>query len=816
MTAYINGLSLDEATGRVILEDSPGIYDWMGLPFDKNNLSAGETGGTIVSVSYRGGVDANNEIVCQDVSVTPYAGQIFVSGGLPMKADGTILIDTVGEIKNYYQRLPLTLSGALAVMPMGPVPVKPTAPTGLHELGVTADDMGSYDFVASTIDPPATIKGYRASDGTQTKDVATSDSAGGKLKYTWQYANASNSYKMSVAAVSSDGVVSDSSAQLNVVTYPDPPVIISAVGGVNKITVQFKSGPKNGNMPISSYNYFVTNPANKRISNALYYKDIGGGVIEGVVEIIDPEFCVDGLKLQLDARNVAGASYNTSPVIVNGVTDGSIPLAPSLDGAFPASTSVVLAYTYTDTRGTLGLEPVFYTGYASDGTNTFKREVYDPDQDLVVYGLANGVKYDCWVTATSAEGKEGPKSNVISATTGTQIPAPVVQGIVAGDGVATATFSAVTPDQKWTVAHYSFLAVNMDNPDAPELEGYCMSGIPFALPNNTNWNVSICAVCNPGLVPGDFSAPIKVSPEAPSVPYRPVITNCYFQPNGQMVIEWVKGVNGANRNSSAMDVTSWQLNVLTGDGKGTSQILDIKDPATTKYLTDKLTIGWWEVIVYAVNDQGRSDGSKPISVQYNPTKDDPILGGTRFDDGTYKYAMFNSGATTGYEAVRTDAGKNIDFEVILCGAGGSGKGVTLVGGKGGDGGGGQMVIGLLPATGNTTSIKISVPKGGVSAGAVVDNTTVTETTTTLTAVAGKSASDKNNADGYQKQAVPNGWNTLPEFTWLHPITDYVGGVASQGEQNYPNATNCGEGGAGTKVNAPGRGGDSFVAIRWKK
>lgn len=493
------------------------------------------------------------------------------------------------------------------------------------------------------------------------------------------------------------------------------------------------------------------------------------------------------------------------------------PDAPILNAVYPAKTSILLDYTYPQ-AARLHLEPKYYNAYASDGTKTTKAEVYDPDLDMVIAGLTEGTKYDCWVTAVSAEGNEGPKSNIMSTTCKSVIPAPKLLTAVAGDGKVDLTWTPVTPGGNYTVDHYSFSAKDISNPDEPNIEGHIVgttSGT-IALANNTTWEISICAVCNPGLIPGDFSNSIQATPEQPTVPYRPVITTCYVQPSGQIVVEWVKGVNGSNRNSSAMEVTSWQLNVLTADGKGTSQILDIKDPLVTKYLTDKVTIGWWEVIVYAINDQGRSDGSKPISVQYNPTKDDPILGGTRYDDGTYKYAMFNSGATTGYEAVRTDAGKDVTFEVLLCGAGGSGKGVTLAGGKGGDAGGGQMVIGTLPATANTTSIMISVPKGGASSGAAVDNTTVTETTTTLVAIAGKSASDKNNADGYPKQPVPDGWKLLPEFTWLHPVTDYVGGVASSGEQNYPNATNIGEGGAGTKTNSPGRGGDSFVAIRWKK
>jgi len=57
---------------------------------------------------------------------------------------------------------------------------------------------------------------------------------------------------------------------------------------------------------------------------------------------------------------------------------------------------------------------------------------------------------------------------------------------------------------------------------------------------------------------------------------------------------------------------------------------------------------------------------------------------------------------------------------------------------------------------------------------------------------------------------------LRQFTWLEPLSQYVGGVAETGEQNYPSGTVCGQGGAGTKDNRAGNGVYSYVAIRWKK
>lgn len=200
----------------------------------------------------------------------------------------------------------------------------------------------------------------------------------------------------------------------------------------------------------------------------------------------------------------------------------------------------------------------------------------------------------------------------------------------------------------------------------------------------------------------------------------------------------------------------------------------------------------------------------------DPVPQAPLIGGSKtWEDDVYKYCLFYSNATTMYEAIRTKEGESVEFEVLLVGAGGAGKGQTLTMGKGGDGGGGQLVIGKLPPT-YSGSIFVTVPAGGTNQSDSPANTTVKEGSTILTAIAGKNATDKNDAAGYAKQQIPESWSKLSMFTWLLPGSDYVGGVATSGEQNFPNGTFCGEGGAGTKDNKAGNGCESYVAIRWKK
>lgn len=200
----------------------------------------------------------------------------------------------------------------------------------------------------------------------------------------------------------------------------------------------------------------------------------------------------------------------------------------------------------------------------------------------------------------------------------------------------------------------------------------------------------------------------------------------------------------------------------------------------------------------------------------DPKTEKPVEGGTYYSDGDYEYAIFQSDKGTDYTAMRTESGAGMTLDVLLVGAGGAGKSQMIMGGKGGDGGGGELVITTLPPA-KPGPITVSVPAGArAKFGDQPGDTVVKEGSVVLTARAGKTATDKNDGEGFEKTAVPAPWSKLNMFTWLLPGSEYVGGVAQSYEQNYPDATFCGEGGAGSKTNIAGNGQESYVAIRWKK
>ena len=556
----------------------------------------------------------------------------------------------------------------------------------------------------------------------------------------------------------------------------------------------------------------------KVVTNAdlnLLYVDIAGKPYPGKVQTWENLPHDELGRLLVDSvgkivSNYKGLGFTEFGGVAMLATD--VPNAPKLNNAYGEKNSVVLDFDYDVSNGD-NLEPKFYTGYAVGGGKTFKAEVYDPDEDMLIDGLTEGATYDCYVTATSAQGKEGPKSNVIKATCKSVIPAPVFKSCVAGNGYATVTFTEVSAPEPWTVDHYSYSAINMDDKDAPAVEGHIIDG-KIALPNDITWYVRICAVCNPGRVPGDFSDALTVTPEKKVPPFKPTITQAYAKAAGQIYVEWVKGTTSNGSRASGTTVDQWKINFKSVDGKGVDFELTCAGNLTS-ITSDKVSIGLWGVTVTGHNDQGWGTPSNAVQVEYKPSAQDPLIGGTSYDDGVYKYCVFYSNATTGYEALRTEAGANTTFEVLLIGAGGAGKGQTVTFGKGGDGGGGQLVYGELPPSA-PGSIFVSVPNGGTSKGDSPANTTVKEGSRVLTAVAGKSATDKNNAEGFERTKVAASWEKLQMFTWLLPGSQYVGGVAQSGEQNYPNATFAGQGGVGTKDSQPGKGGESYVAIRWKK
>jgi hypothetical protein len=563
----------------------------------------------------------------------------------------------------------------------------------------------------------------------------------------------------------------------------------------------------------------IINSTPKVVLNAdanLIYVDIAGKPYAGTVKKFSNLPHDELGRLLVDSvgkivSNYKGLGFTEFGGVAMLATD--VPNAPKLNNAYAEKNSVVLDFDYDISKNGDKLEPKYYTGYAVGGGKTFKAEVYDPDEDMLIDGLTEGVTYDCYVTATSIQTKEGPKSNVIKATCKSVIPAPVFKSCVSGDGFATVTFDPVTPPEPWTIDHYAYSAINMDDKTQPAVEGHIENG-KIALPNDITWYVRICAVCNPGRVPGDFSDALTVKPETKSIPYPPKITQAYAKQDGTIFVSWEKGANGAN--AGAMTVDAWRVTFRQIVGGKDEFTVDIPDGKTTSMTSKVVTEGTWFVGVEAKNDMGWSKPSQNASVDFKKSVTDPLLGGQRYNNDKYGFAVFYGDETTGYQAVRTEAGKMMSFDVMLVGAGGAGKGQTVTLGKGGDGGGGQMVLGDLPPTMNTTTITITVPAGGVRNGDSPANVTVVETTTTLTAISGKTATDKNNAEGFPKTKAPEGWNDIMPFTWLMPGSQYVGGVADVGEQNFPNATFRGQGGAGTKDSNPGKGGGAMVIIRWAK
>jgi hypothetical protein len=236
-----------------------------------------------------------------------------------------------------------------------------------------------------------------------------------------------------------------------------------------------------------------------------------------------------------------------------------------------------------------------------------------------------------------------------------------------------------------------------------------------------------------------------------------------------------------------------------------------------------MALGTWVVDVRASNDAGWSEWSNSLDVTYSPTDKRPFTAdksyGT-YESESYYYAIFDPGndPKDGWErtwkCTMTPAGQAITFDIFMVGAGGGAKGQTATFGKGGNGGGGELSGGTI-AAGKADSFTVFVSIGG-SVGIDPKDTIVTVGGAAFTANSGKSASSGADAAGYPSMYVTDWADCKTAFGWLTPYSEYVGGVAQEGRQGYPNGLGWGCAGAGTKTGAPGRGVEGLVVIRWAK
>lgn len=495
------------------------------------------------------------------------------------------------------------------------------------------------------------------------------------------------------------------------------------------------------------------------------------------------------------------------------------------------------------------------TGYwvriaKADSPTTVVRErfVAEPDTDVIMDGLANGTTYQAKVSAQNPGG-EGPASAPYTFMPVVPIFfAPTLKTLTGGDGEAIATWSW-PPDlpAAYTWDWISFEAVNEVGATVTEHvhagEWPSESGsLPLA--NDHDWKVALVAVAHKNDTGKQYvsalSNTMTAHTEKPLPPYRPRLLGAQISAsnNGQVDVSFAPGIQNitatrprrwwhrftANGRTGPADITGWQVRVTSDKDSQNTYTYDLTDGNARTYTTPKVSLGTWIVDVRAKNVVGWSTWSNQLAVTYTPTDQRPFTSDKPF--GTYSsanwnYAIFDPGNDPGkgwdvtWNCTLTAYGQTVPYEFCVISAGGGGKGQTATLGKGGNGGGGQAVYDAIGPT-SSTSMTVFASIGGSTA---IDpkNSTVTIGGKSITATAGKSASSGADATGYPRTQVQTAWlDCFLAFGWLSPDSEYVGGVATDGKQGYPNGLGWGQAGAGTKNANPGRGVQGLVVIRWPK
>lgn len=480
---------------------------------------------------------------------------------------------------------------------------------------------------------------------------------------------------------------------------------------------------------------------------------------------------------------------------------------------------------------------------------TILRELYvsEPDTDLIIDQLANGTAYTITAAAVNAGGTGRYNSGVTLAPSVPKIAAPTLTKLTGGDGQAVAEWTWVEPCRDGhRYVWMSFEAVNEVGATITEHvtggEYPATKGV-LPLTNDHDWKIALVAVAeneqNKREYPSGLSNTMTIHTEKPIAPYKPRLTGAQIAEgnNGQIDVSFAPGIQNvtatrrrrwwhklvkAGRTGPA-DIDAWQIRVTSSVDSQDSHDYTVNDGSIRTYRTVKVGLGTWLVDVRARNAVGWSDWSNQLSVTYTPTDKRPFSAdkpfGT-FESATHYYAIFDPGNDpskgwdTSWKCTLTEAGRALTYDILLVGAGGGGKGQTATLGKGGNGGGGQMTgANGLTSKLNTFTVFISI---GGSVSIDPKNTTVTFDGNDIVALAGKSASSGADATGYPRMFVTDWTDCKNAFGWLEPDSQYVGGVAQEGKQGFPNGLGWGCAGAGTKNNAPGKGVEGLVVIRWAK
>jgi len=357
----------------------------------------------------------------------------------------------------------------------------------------------------------------------------------------------------------------------------------------------------------------------------------------------------NGTTYQVIVRGV-NASGNGAPSIAVPGTPGNVPDAPTITVA-PGNGQL----TVTVTPSFNGGSPI--TGYRYSVGGAIIPPVTDPpiNSPFTITGLTNGTSYSVVAYAVNLIGT-GPGSAPVSGTPGTVPNAPVLFGILSGNGQLSVGFCLPVPDGGSPITSYQCTATSAGS--SITQSGTTSPVVITGLANNTSYSVVIRAINIIG-----SSAPSNTVPGTPGLPSAPRISQI-IPGNGQLFVTFTPSTS-----NGGFTITSYQYSI-----DGQNFVSTFVNPFTITGLTNGTA---YPVVIRAVNQTGPGPNSSPVSGTPVTTPSAPTITGITAGVKELSVAFtipFNGGsAITSYQystdGVNYRAGTNYPMTITVTSTG---------------------------------------------------------------------------------------------------------------------------------------------------
>lgn len=307
----------------------------------------------------------------------------------------------------------------------------------------------------------------------------------------------------------------------------------------------------------------------------------------------------NGITYQVIVRGV-NASGNGAPSIAVPGTPGNVPDAPTITVA-PGNGQL----TVTVTPSFNGGSPI--TGYRYSVGGAIVPPVTDPpiNSPFTITGLTNGTSYSVVAYAVNLIGT-GPGSAPVSGTPATVPNAPILFGILSGNGQLSVGFCLPVPDGGSPITSYQCTATSAGS--SITQSGTTSPVVITGLANNTSYSVVIRAVNIVG-----SSVPSNTLPGTPGLPSAPRISEI-VPGNGQLSVAFTPSTS-----NGGFTITSYQYSI-----DGQNFVSTFVNPFTITGLTNGTA---YPVVIRAVNLIGQGPNSLPVSGTPVTTPSAPTITG---------------------------------------------------------------------------------------------------------------------------------------------------------------------------------------------